>query len=294
MGKNTASKGAHIQKEEPKRLRPTQDTLRELYMLSGNKCAMPSCKRVLIDGNGVVVGRICHIRAAMSDGPRFDDAMTNEARRHVSNLVMMCGDHHTQVDSKRYEDKYTLPVVTKIKNDHEAKFRTIGDALEKAFDHEYTDSTDALAPTEPATFERFDQLLKDDVDADQAIERRTEIAAYLKRIRLVPDAQRSFILAVINRALKLGQDRMVVPTDDLKSAVTGVTHSKLQKMRTALNRYEVGDLDLYGVGGEDQYCVKIREPSDYVSWASISRFCDLSGARLEDFVIDLKFGLLEG
>ena len=50
-----------------KRLKPRTDTLRELYIFSGNMCAMPDCKQVLIDEDGTWIGEVAHIHAA-SDG----------------------------------------------------------------------------------------------------------------------------------------------------------------------------------------------------------------------------------
>jgi hypothetical protein len=37
----------------------------------------------------------------------------------------------------------------------------------------------------------------------------------------------------------------------------------------------------------------ISEPSDYVTWADIVRFCENSQHDLDDFVLHLKFGLLD-
>jgi hypothetical protein len=45
-------------KSKVTRLTPKPEVLRELYLLSGNNCAMPGCKNVIIDRAGVVVGHI--------------------------------------------------------------------------------------------------------------------------------------------------------------------------------------------------------------------------------------------
>lgn len=50
--------------EIPKRLAPTRDTVRELYLKSGNRCAFPGCNKALFNAKGVFVGHICHIEAA--------------------------------------------------------------------------------------------------------------------------------------------------------------------------------------------------------------------------------------
>lgn len=294
MNKNVSTVVTSIDKEIPKRLSPTPETLRELYLLSGNKCAMSDCSNILIDGNGVVVGHICHIRAAMPDGARFDANMTNEQRRHVSNLVMLCGGHHKQIDSKQYEQQHTVQRVTKIKTDHEAKFKGIGDSLQKAFEHEYVDNTDMLNPTEALTFEKFEQLLIDcRVDPDQRKERQEQVANFISHMKIVPDAERIFMLAVIRRAVKLNtNDGVIVPTDDLKSSIS-ISHAKLEKMGKALARYGVGDIDLYGTPGGDDYCVRISDPSDYVTWFDLHRFCNCAGMTLDEFALRLRFGKLD-
>jgi hypothetical protein len=67
-------------KSKVMRLTPKPEVLRELYLLSGNNCAMPGCANSIIDSAGVVVGHICHIDAAMPDGARFIPDQTNEER----------------------------------------------------------------------------------------------------------------------------------------------------------------------------------------------------------------------
>lgn len=50
--------------ETGKRLVPTKDVLRELYLKSGNQCAFPYCVRPMMNSDGEFVGQICHIEAA--------------------------------------------------------------------------------------------------------------------------------------------------------------------------------------------------------------------------------------
>lgn len=38
---------------------------------------------------------------------------------------------------------------------------------------------------------------------------------------------------------------------------------------------------------------KLADPSDYVPWSAIQEFCEKTGTSLEEFVIDLNFGLLD-
>ncbi len=60
-----------------------------------------------------MIGRICHIEAAQPDGKRFNHAMSNEERRSFNNLLLLCGDHHTVIDSD--EDRYSVTHLRQMK-----------------------------------------------------------------------------------------------------------------------------------------------------------------------------------
>lgn len=73
----------------------------------------------MFNADGDFVGQICHIEAAEPGGERFNILQTNEQRRHVSNLVLMCYDHHVHTNDV---GKYTVDVLKRIKRDHEKIF----------------------------------------------------------------------------------------------------------------------------------------------------------------------------
>ena len=282
--------------ETPKRLTPKPEVLRELYLLSGNNCAMPKCKNVIIDSMGVVVGHICHIEAAMPDGARFNANMSNNDRRALANLILMCSGHHLQIDSKKYEAKWPVEVVRKLKAEHEARFKGLDGSLEQRFQSEFADSTASLDPSEPKSFKRLEQLVSEcKLYEEDAAKRSKQVKAFLNKARLVPQTERDFMLNVINRAIRLDRSsdgEILVHVEDIKSAF-GIGHSKIKTLGEALDRYGVGDVDLYGVGDRDEYHVRVSNPSDYLTWFDINEFCGKSGERLQDFVVDLKFGLLD-
>lgn len=113
--------------EEPKRLEPTKDTIRELFALSGNQCAYSyydedsediiTCDHPLIE-NGEFVAQICHIEDAKKGG-RFNKSMSNEARRQPSNLMIMCHRHHKVTDNI---GRFPVKVMVQMKNRHEGLF----------------------------------------------------------------------------------------------------------------------------------------------------------------------------
>ena len=298
MGKSPKAKPkvtVKTKKETTRRLTPKSDVLRQLYLLSGNQCAMPDCDHVIIDGNGVVLGHVCHIRAAMPDGARFDGSMTNEQRREVENLVLMCGGHHTQIDSKSYEETYTLSVVTKIKTDHEGKFKGVGSSLRKAFRDNYADVTDSLVPTKPKTFARLELVLPDcSLEPTDKPARKKQVNALIEKLEIIPPDHLAFILAIIRRAIKLKVDDTILVHVDDAAAALSISPQNLKKLGDALERYDIGGIDLFGTDrGTDEYHVWIRQPSDYLTWQNISAFCHKENIKFEDFVLKLRFAALD-
>lgn len=105
--------------EHPKRLQPLQETVRRLFLLSGNQCAFPGCSHPIITATGTYVGEMCHICAAESGGERFLESQTNEERRAFENLLLMCHDHHVETN-----DVSAFPTerMREIKAEHEGRF----------------------------------------------------------------------------------------------------------------------------------------------------------------------------
>ncbi len=106
--------------EYVRRLNPTFSTKRELFCLSGNECAYPTCSHELIDNFGHFTGHICHIEAAEALGERFNENQTNEERRDISNLILMCPTHHEVTNDVK---RFTVDVLKNMKAEHEQKIR---------------------------------------------------------------------------------------------------------------------------------------------------------------------------
>ncbi len=105
---------------------PYTDTLKLLYVRSGNVCAFANCTHPIFDDNGLYIAELCHVKAANEGGPRFDCKQTDEQRRSYENLLFMCHRHHKLVDSSI---EYTVEILNKIKLSHESKYTEIGRAL---------------------------------------------------------------------------------------------------------------------------------------------------------------------
>ena len=102
-----------------KRRAPDKDSLRELYLKSGNQCAFPACTRVMLNRAGEFIGQICHIEAAEEGGERFNSAMSDDERAAFPNLMLMCYEHHVVTNNV---DAFPVPRLQAMKAEHEAKF----------------------------------------------------------------------------------------------------------------------------------------------------------------------------
>lgn len=94
----------------------TWNTVKRLYGLSGNVCANPNCRKPLITENNHI-GEIAHICAASPDGPRYDPNMTDDERRSIDNLLLLCESCNKLVDNNAEE--YPVSELKKWKNNHE-------------------------------------------------------------------------------------------------------------------------------------------------------------------------------
>lgn len=123
--------------ETPKRLAPTSQVIRRLFLLSGNQCAFPGCEHPIISPDGTYVGEICHIHSAEKGGERFDENQTNEDRRAFENLLLLCHAHHVETDNVKI---YTPAKMAEIKSLHEARFEQGIADLEKSEGIQITNS----------------------------------------------------------------------------------------------------------------------------------------------------------
>jgi hypothetical protein len=95
-----------------------ESTIKRLFGLSRNECAMPECKSSLVVGD-VVVGEICHIRARRKGGARYDPVLLLAEKDAFENLLLLCATCHKLVDSSPTE--YGAVWLERIKAAHEQK-----------------------------------------------------------------------------------------------------------------------------------------------------------------------------
>jgi hypothetical protein len=166
--------------------------MREFYLKSGNRCAFPGCKKALFNIKGIFVGQICHIEAAAPGGERFNRMQTNEQRRHVSNLLLMCYDHHVETND---ESKFPVSTMVRIKTEHENVYSdVVGTMLLSVKDH-----TTLTEPLCPRNLNQLAKTLKWKLSKKEIEERLTELNEVIGRLAKVPIPSRELLLIIINR-----------------------------------------------------------------------------------------------
>lgn len=281
-------------KQEPKRLAPRPETLRQLFLKSGNLCAFPNCLSLMMNEKGVFIGQVCHIEAAEPGGPRFNPNMDNEDRRHADNLMLMCYEHRKVTDDTK---KYTVKKLRKIKNDHESRFSAPGLAILERL----TDWTTEDMPGEVTNLWTLNGVLDLYLDTWELDDNVEELNEYIELFRRAPIEVRRFVGAVAERAYRMPGTSNVdsdlsstsVPISDIKDALR-IGDTAIKKKLAQLESYGLGDLGEIKSPTGVQYTVNIRKlRSGWAPWMEIVAFCKTTKTPIERFTEDLEFSRLD-
>ena len=96
--------------------------LKILYGKAAGKCAMPKCRIDIVleqkqDEKRKQIGKIAHIVAHSTNGPRADDSYPKEKLDAYDNWVLLCPTCHDTVDA--LDSKYSVSDLLNIKSKHE-------------------------------------------------------------------------------------------------------------------------------------------------------------------------------
>lgn len=96
-------------------------THKMLWGRSGNRCALPTCRRLLVEDetetdDASIVGDEAHIVAREDDGPRGVSTLTLNERDKFDNLLLMCKVHHKLIDDQPLT--YTVDALHQMKAEH--------------------------------------------------------------------------------------------------------------------------------------------------------------------------------
>jgi len=92
-----------------------------LCVRSGGRCAIPECrKEIVIKKTGdkeSFIGEMAHIKGEKEGAARFDSNMTDKERNSYDNLILVCRNHHKEIDDQK--NNYTVEKLIETKNQHE-------------------------------------------------------------------------------------------------------------------------------------------------------------------------------
>jgi hypothetical protein len=97
-------------------------THKMLWGRSGNRCAMPDCRKELVmdateTDDESLIGEECHIIAESPGGPRGNPTVPEETLNKYDNLILLCRIHHKVIDDQY--TTYTVDYLREIKALHE-------------------------------------------------------------------------------------------------------------------------------------------------------------------------------
>lgn len=281
--------------EEVKRLAPKGNTLRELFLKSGNLCAFPGCGHLMMDAEGTFIGQVCHIEAADVGGERFNEEMDNEQRRAAANLMLMCNAHHTKTNDVSV---YTVAKLRQMKADHERRFSR----PDRAILDQLTDWTEADQATEVQNLLRMDAVLAWKNNPAELSDLCGELNEYIARLGTVPVELRRFVGKVARRAVKMENTRTTtsgmfgtkILISDLKRAF-GLSETAIAELANDLDGYGIGDFDEIDTDFGLKPAVRIRDlRSGWPFWTDLASFCDKANESIEAFTDNLDFARLDG
>ncbi|MCW9705652.1 hypothetical protein [Fodinibius salsisoli] len=267
--------------EKPKRLEPKKDTLRELFLKSGNQCAHPDCKEVMMDDNGVFIGQLCHIEAALPGGERFNPDQSNEDRRHFDNLMLMCYTHHQVTNDVK---EYPVERLKKIKATHEERYTNVED---KIFDS-ITDKTKKIDKKPPSDLSTISDSLNWNLKEEQLEVTERDIRDFFEVLSDVPENSRRVYTIMIERYEEDFFDYVVNP-EELEE-VTKTSSEELLKHIRILNRYDLTSMPYTNI--DDKPEVEILKINGWGIPITLLEFAEKENIELSKLIVDLNFGLL--
>jgi DNA-binding transcriptional ArsR family regulator len=272
-------------KKKPQRLTPTPSVIKKLFAYSGNQCAMPECKEIIVDPSGAMLGKVAHINAAEPGGARYDPKMSDEQRRAFDNLFIVCGKHHDIIDYKENEADYPAEVLRKFKATHEGRFKKAERQLIKQF----VDTTQVSQPTYPKHLRALAQA-RNYADVEGNEEDIRGVRYFIENLKELPLQEREFALKLAERMRRRRRDTLTA--EDVMGAFQ-ISADALQRHMKVLEDHQLGDLD-EGSEPNSYYVALSDREGDINPWIEILEFCDATGHTPDELIHDLNFALYDG
>lgn len=267
---------------DAKRLSPTKETIRELFGKCGNQCAFKDCKHEIIDADGTFVAEICHIEAAETNGPRFNPDQTNEQRRHVSNLMLMCHKHHKITDNI---DEFPTPSLHAMKKKHEAKYLDAANKIWASIE----DHTDSDEVSLPVTLKRFYKLNCIEREVRSGV--REAIHRLAKMLKHLPVPSREMLYHSVRRSSESPCTSGLQVIAEEMAQACNMRVQDVWAIARIMEKHKLVYVDdeYHGV----YFLSHVGDVDEFDIWPALVYFCEETGAPLRDLLVDLRFSLLD-
>jgi hypothetical protein len=271
-----------------------QETIKKLYLYSGNECAFPGCSARIIDDEGDVVAQLAHIEAAEEGGPRYNDSQSDEERRHFDNLLYLCYLHHKKTDGPTY----TVEKMKDMKRRHEARF---GDHAVRRMQEALQDLTELVSPEGSFSLGRLTQLEEYAFEVESLELRTTSegVREFASQLSDIPLQHRSLLRILLEKGAPT-HDRPLnyeMPIHELEERI-GMGYAELGPRLNLLERRGFVEIEAeYNefpmLQTRDQYASITYEDGrterfDTGIWELLVDFCRETGVPLTTFFNDLK------
>jgi len=271
--------------EVAKRLQPKGDVLRELFLKSGNLCAFPGCNHLIMDPQGAFVGEICHIEAAEPGGERFNSGQTNEERRGLQNLILLCHRHHVITGDV---SKYPVARMQQMKSNHEDKVNDFATHLQ----FRVVDLTKRQIERPTALPRTLGAVLKWNLTDEQLVDTAEQLNKLLRLLKRLPRQARELLVVAIERSGTGGLFGGRYFSPEEVDIACGLRPEKTLVLWGILDRMKIA----WDMGDNETGCVQFRLGApgcDWDVWGNLLAFQVYAPGALHELIVDLNFSLLD-
>lgn len=272
----------------PNRKQPLGQVSRELWMLSGNECALDTCRHRLIGDDGSFIGEVAHIHGAEAGSARHDPSLSREDLAAARNLMLLCANCHTRIDHPHSRGRYPASKLKRLKKAHEDRFRRAAEAIEAQFT-DYTHDTRAKHCT---TLDRLDAAIRrpglPPRDAEEQAGDVQVVNAIADGLCGLTDDARRLLAFLVSAGDVLGIAEVARRTRNGQGTIRRVVEE--------LERLAYAYIDDEPDEGEPRSPVKLSQPEHFLGWPffdDLRTALDGDPEEIRRVIIDLDFTLLD-
>ena len=197
---NKISKAKNPFLRKAKRKEVNAATIRKLFSLTCNKCALPTCNNTLIyEEFDDVRAEICHIQAATPGGPRFTKSKSDKELASFNNLIVLCKNCHDEIDKN--PKKYDTEILFRIKNQHEKKCKKTPYQIPDSIIDRISINVDQFTYEEILWFFKIYSKIKDPIKKEYYY--RNRIVYCLKNLKLTKEDETKQYRDIVHHIAKL-------------------------------------------------------------------------------------------